>query len=932
MLSHLICASVVYLVLLQPFCSTSARSEEYRKNSILHAECGYLLDKYYYDYGTCVDLTFYDLQKVKKQGVKVPESVLSQNRKIDTLLRGKWLALEKRRKELYQKLYFPKPMKDYPLCIKNLENMPAVYSGWVGFNYFKFKLANGREIDIPLKSFIRAAYKKKYSYNCEASSAIFVYGKLSQRHSTVSEINLPANINENVKLVVSGLDCDKGGKPTRIAIYVYGTLIYKGENSFSKNGWTEQVFTVPSKAFSGKRKSAETENLLFPKLKVLRKDIEAFKEHAAKLTQTTVKQAAPFLSKLKPDTDTAKVKFNWNKTYVRSMDISNKIYGRDRFIHPGNYINMEYAAKACANIGVNLTSLEIYRPESDKEMFEVTRDFAQKTSIPFLLWSSNQFFIDRDMISFKYYGKRKKLSADIDRFLNTFGKLPHFAGIQVDEPTITTKSSHYGKLLDNKAVQKAYREYILKRKNLLLKNGVSNIPGMPFTGKPKTAAERILWMEWQYFKKAYMADHFSWLFKNIQSRNLMASIVIMNENKSEPQTCSYVSMGQALPYIGTDLYGNGDVSESFAIQLLKNTTEGQAVMWPGAGYSCKSPDSFRRTMATALTHADGIHMWTYVFCSKYRDANYFWRYGGTRENCDDKGRNTLNNWRPEYWYVLKDMYGLAAKAEKYLIGRKSLAKAAILFSERTAIAANASRRTITYWQNCLNIYSDLIGSGTPLDACFVENLNCNKLTRYKYLILANAAVISADKIKTLKEWVKKGGTLIASGDIATCDQWGHPLKKSAFSDMFKYKSGSFFTKQACGNGKVYYFAAADLSKHLERIPNSGFTGKGISKYKILLTKMLAPASEKLPVKLKGLPDGVEFQIQKNGAYYIINLVDWMNKRTIKDYSLIINEPGLWELMCPLESESAKFKKVPVKRQIKLGRFNIYNMIIIKKTK
>ena len=137
MFFHFTCAILIPLISLLSLNSLAADSGEYRKNSILHAECGHLMDKYYYDYGTRVDLIFYNLQTVRKQGVKVPASVLVANRNTDKELRDAWLNLEGRRKKLFKKLYFPKPMEEYALCIKNLEDMPAVYSGWVGVQFIQ---------------------------------------------------------------------------------------------------------------------------------------------------------------------------------------------------------------------------------------------------------------------------------------------------------------------------------------------------------------------------------------------------------------------------------------------------------------------------------------------------------------------------------------------------------------------------------------------------------------------------------------------------------------------------------------------------------------------------------------------------------------------------------------------------------------------------
>lgn len=86
----------------------------------------------------------------------------------------------------------------------------------------------------------------------------------------------------------------------------------------------------------------------------------------------------------------------------------------------------------------------------------------------------------------------------------------------------------------------------------------------------------------------------------------------------------------------------------------------------------------------------------------------------------------------------------------------------------------------------------------------------------------------------------------------------------------------------------------------------------------------------MPVKITGLPDGVEVQIQKNENSYVINLVDWFNKRTIKNTSLIIEEKGKWEVMFPEKSD--KFIQASTSKAIPLDDFKIYNMIIIRKAK
>jgi hypothetical protein len=923
--------SILGALLLLAVNSYSADAKVYKQNLALHAECGHLLDKYYYDAGTAVDMVKYDLELLKKQGVKVADALLFKTKKADKHLRQQWLALEKRRQNIFKQLYLPKPADSYLLCVENLENMPAVASGWIGFKSFKLEWSNGQSMDIPLKSFLRAAYRSEYKYNCEPAPAMFIYGKQSERHTSVTTIR-PGNIPPGpARLIISGLDCDKGGKPARISIYIFGTKIHSGPNPFRKNGWTRHLFNIPEKAFSKSRKASKLNNDVSKELITLKKDIESFAKRAAASAQAIKSQAAPWRSKLQPIHRKPVTPGWWKKKYMRVMDVNNSLYREDQFMHPGNYMNMEYVAKACATLGTNLSTLQVGRKKSDSEMFRITRKFAENSSSPFLLWSSNQFFINGDMRDFKYYGKQKKLSADTDRFIKKFAVLPNFAGIQVDEPVIEDRHRRMGRLLDNPEVVKAYGEYIKQRHSVLRSNGIKNIPEAPRTKKPKNSTEQVLWMEWQYFKMSYMADHFKKLFEMIVKRNLLPSIVIMNKTPVAPQSCSYVAMGRALPYLGTDLYNNGSVKENFSIQLLKNATAGQVIMWPGAGYSCKSPATFKRTLAIALTHADGIHMWTYKYCSKYRDANFFWRFGGSRPNLDDRGRSMLNNWHPDYWYILKDMYRLAGKAESSLEGRKSLAQAAVLISERTLIANIPKRMSVNYYNNCLGLYSDMIGSSIPLDVCFVENLNKNKLDRYKYLVLSDAAVMTPAEIKKLKEWVYKGGILVASGSTSSSDVWGRKTARPGLRELWGKKVSkdkSTPLKNSYGNGIAYYFGTDNIGRRTERIPDSGFSGKGNKKIKIFLTNLLKSICTKQPIIIEGLPAGVEYQLQKNDAGYIVNLIDWFDKRSVKGHTLKLNLPGRWTVSYPGSKQNPAV--ITTGMSVKLHPFKIYEMIIISK--
>jgi hypothetical protein len=655
----------------------------------------------------------------------------------------------------------------------------------------------------------------------------------------------------------------------------------------------------------------------------------------------------------------------WKNNFIRALDLSYKIYGINRLKYPGNYMNAEYAAKACHDLGLNLLSLEIRQEHQDK----ILPFFNQHGGTPFLLWGSDKFFDDNDCVSYKYYGNRAKLKTDIFRYIEKYRNYRFFAGIQLDEPIITDNHKHYGNLLKLQGIKDAYAKYIESRKSILENQGVK-LSSTPFISKPKTPEQQVLYMEWQMFKKQFMADHYKWLFNLMLDYGKFASAVVMNKNFSQPQTCSYVSMGHALPYLGTDIYQNGTAVESFAMQLLKNSASDRAIFWPGAGYSCKLPDTFRRTLATGLTHADGIHMWTYTFCSKYRDANYFWRFAGSRPNFDDKNRIALQNWYPWAWQIMKEMYQLAAQADRYLGKRQSIAQTAVVVSERTLIVNRLKRGQIRkYWENNLGIYCGLLKAGIPADVCFIESMTPAKLKKYKVLIASDMAAITSDETQRLVEWVKTGGTLISSGKIALYDEWGRKMKNFALSKVigtdfkaisqgasrFKFSGlemsfpgfedyvetlphrgakcinwhmGSpALVLNHYGKGLSYYFAAGSLGERIRtRYNGCGLGNRMFSGFDRLICRIINNKTG-LPIVTGGLPTGIEVQIQKNGKeQYIVNLVNWHDNRPISGHWLQVNLPGNWKVIYPGKNVAS----VASGKKFNLIKFNIYQMVILQK--
>ncbi len=197
-------------------------------------------------------------------------------------------------------------------------------------------------------------------------------------------------------------------------------------------------------------------------------------------------------------------------------------------------------------------------------------------------------------------------------------------------------------------------------------------------------------MEWQLFKKTFMADAYQALADAMLEAGYLTLPVIMNHALNRPQKGSYVSMAALLPLIATDLYADGSPGESMSMQLLRHAAGGKAYMVTGAGYSCKTPATFRRSLAISMMHSDGNIQWIYNYAAKYRDP-YAFRKGDRPGSFsrDDLSRYAFQNWRPQYWDIQTEMLGKMRQADAWLHNTASAAKVAIVTCERLGIAISA---------------------------------------------------------------------------------------------------------------------------------------------------------------------------------------------------------------------------------------------------
>src|SRR5206468_10149735 len=72
----------------------------------------------------------------------------------------------------------------------------------------------------------------------------------------------------------------------------------------------------------------------------------------------------------------------------------------------------------------------------------------------------------------------------------------------------------------------------------------------------------------------------------------------------------------------------------------------------------------------------------------------------------------------------------------------------------------------------------------PLTLVNDWDLTAAELARYAVLVLPNAAALSEAQVAAVREYVRKGGGLVATGETSLCDELGRPRRDFALADLF----------------------------------------------------------------------------------------------------------------------------------------------------
>jgi hypothetical protein len=190
-------------------------------------------------------------------------------------------------------------------------------------------------------------------------------------------------------------------------------------------------------------------------------------------------------------------------------------------------------------------------------------------------------------------------------------------------------------------------------------------------------------------------------------------------------------------------------------RTITNVTGAYANTQPLWRHTSKAPLEMK--MWLAQTSASGMTPWFHWLGGKPQDLR--WREPGRK------------------------FFQWIARNEQHFTNEASLANIGVVFSQKTnAFYKVPGTGDVTdYLQG---MYQVLLQGRIPFDFVHEDDLGPGRLAKYKAIILANVAMLSDQQCQDLREYVNRGGSLLATFETGFYQQYGSPRSECGLSDVF----------------------------------------------------------------------------------------------------------------------------------------------------
>ena len=138
------------------------------------------------------------------------------------------------------------------------------------------------------------------------------------------------------------------------------------------------------------------------------------------------------------------------------------------------------------------------------------------------------------------------------------------------------------------------------------------------------------------------------------------------------------------------------------------------------------------------------------------------------------------------------IYDWCWRNEKYLRNTRSLAAVAMVYSQRTAQRYGGSQAAEKVENHALGFYQALIEARVPFEMAHDELLD-HATPAYKLLILPNIAALSDQQCVQIREYVRNGGSIVATHETSLYEETGKRRNDFGLADVFGCSFGGEIT-------------------------------------------------------------------------------------------------------------------------------------------
>ncbi len=134
--------------------------------------------------------------------------------------------------------------------------------------------------------------------------------------------------------------------------------------------------------------------------------------------------------------------------------------------------------------------------------------------------------------------------------------------------------------------------------------------------------------------------------------------------------------------------------------------------------------------------------------------------------------------------VVEDLYVWHHRNERYLRNVRPLARVAMVYSQQTSHFYGAQQARQKVEDHTQGYYQALIEARIPFEMVHDRLLDAAHIDQFKVLIFPNIAALSSRQCAQIRDYVQRGGSIVATHETSLYDEWGVRRADFGLADLF----------------------------------------------------------------------------------------------------------------------------------------------------